>query len=293
MATHFQTRLVGPRGINMDPEGVVEVLYQGTWGRICDDGFDNIVNDANCVVVCKTLAYGYGVPVHPSQAGRYTSLPGNNRVWLDNVECTGLEMNIGECLRGVSMNKVHCTYQQTAVCSCVVSGSTTSTINPLVTTAPSTYFPSSSCSTTFLLLLFPSFPYNLFPLLLLPLFHLLFFSSPFFSSFFCIAPLPPPPPLSYILPLISVLFAKLICAAIAGGVCSTHKLGLYDQTNMDIGVAMICLSPGQCSYICDDGWNQVDAQVFCSCLQYNEYLQLPSSLQFTSLHSCVVLAWYE
>ena len=135
--------------------------------------------------------------------------------------------------------------------------------------------------------LIPLFPLQFVPLAFAPPLSspILFF--PFLFIFLLHCPSP------HLMSFPFMLFAKLICAAIAGGVCSTHKLGLYDQTNMDIGVAMICLSPGQCSYICDDGWNQVDAQVFCSCLQYNEYLQLPSSLQFTSLHSCVVLAWYE
>lgn len=46
-----QLRLAGPRG--PAGEGRLEVLYQGRWGTICDDGFDFHV----ATVACRQLGY--------------------------------------------------------------------------------------------------------------------------------------------------------------------------------------------------------------------------------------------
>jgi len=72
-------------------EGRVEMYYNGGWGTICDDLWDNL--DAG--VVCRQLGFGsYGTALTG------TSVPdGSGSIWLDDVKCIGSEINILSCPR--------------------------------------------------------------------------------------------------------------------------------------------------------------------------------------------------
>ncbi|XP_025112202.1 deleted in malignant brain tumors 1 protein-like isoform X2 [Pomacea canaliculata] len=71
--------------------GRVKVYYNGNWGTICNDRWD--YRDA--AVVCSMLGY----PRNGSVAVTTTSVygQGTGRIWMDNVQCTGMETNIGSC----------------------------------------------------------------------------------------------------------------------------------------------------------------------------------------------------
>jgi len=70
-------------------EGRVEVYYNGQWGTVCDDGWDNV--DAG--VVCRGLGYGSsGTARYSATFGR-----GTGPIWLDRVGCRGDEYNLGKC----------------------------------------------------------------------------------------------------------------------------------------------------------------------------------------------------
>ena len=70
-------------------EGRVEIYRVGSWGTICDDGWD--LNDGR--VVCKQLGYAGVETVHQkSYFGE-----GLGPIWLDDLACNGSETNLGRC----------------------------------------------------------------------------------------------------------------------------------------------------------------------------------------------------
>ena len=70
-------------------EGRVEIVHNGQWGTVCDDGWD--LNDAR--VVCRQL--GYGAARDAPCCARYG--PGVDPIWLDDVNCNGNEQALTEC----------------------------------------------------------------------------------------------------------------------------------------------------------------------------------------------------
>ena len=84
--TDVNVRLVGGRSYN---EGRVEVNYDGEWGTVCDDGWD----DTDAGVVCRQLGFGsYGRTYRSYYFGQ-----GSGPIWLDSVTCTGNESTLASC----------------------------------------------------------------------------------------------------------------------------------------------------------------------------------------------------
>ena len=87
MPSNIKMRLVN--GITPD-EGRLEIQYDDGWGTVCDDSWDD--NDAN--VVCRSLGYKEGGVAHShAHFGE-----GTGPIQLRNVECTGSESSLSECV---------------------------------------------------------------------------------------------------------------------------------------------------------------------------------------------------
>ena len=67
----------------------MEVNYNGEWGTVCDDGWDN--TDAG--VVCRQLGFGSsGRSYRRAYFGH-----GSGPIWLDNIDCIGTESTLASC----------------------------------------------------------------------------------------------------------------------------------------------------------------------------------------------------
>ena len=74
-------------------EGNVEALsFSGQWGGICDDDWD--IEDAK--VVCKMLGYSSADAYFTEARFGYNNF-GNSFI-LDNLQCTGSESSIFDCI---------------------------------------------------------------------------------------------------------------------------------------------------------------------------------------------------
>ena len=91
--------------------GRVEVKYQGRWGTICDDMWD----DADAAVVCRSLGLGGGAAHVNALHG-----PGNGPIWLDDVECSGTEKDLVECSHAgwAEVNGQRCSHREDASVTC-------------------------------------------------------------------------------------------------------------------------------------------------------------------------------
>ena len=88
----------------------MEVNYNGEWGTVCDDGWD----DTDAGVVCRQLGFGSsGTAIESAGFGQ-----GSGPIWLDGVTCTGNESTLASCVHlGVNVTK-SCTHAKDAGVRC-------------------------------------------------------------------------------------------------------------------------------------------------------------------------------
>ena len=82
----------------------MEVNYNGEWGTVCDDGWD----DTDAGVVCRQLGFGSsGTAIGSARFGQ-----GSGSIWLDSVMCIGNESTLASCGHlGVGITR-NCTHSQ-------------------------------------------------------------------------------------------------------------------------------------------------------------------------------------
>ncbi|KAL5463896.1 hypothetical protein EMCRGX_G032844 [Ephydatia muelleri] len=99
--TNGDIRLVGSTY-----SGRVEVCYNGAWGTVCDDLWDN----TDAAVVCRQLGYAGGTGIQAYGGGTGTIL-------LDDVGCTGSESRLWQCTnRGIGVH--NCVHSEDAGVTC-------------------------------------------------------------------------------------------------------------------------------------------------------------------------------
>ena len=109
-------RLVGGSSYN---EGRVEVNYNGEWGTVCDDGWD----DTDAGVVCRQLGFGSsGTAIGSAGFGSFGN--GSGSILLSNIACTGDELLLSRCGHlGVNItNPFRCAHDTDAVVKCDEDG---------------------------------------------------------------------------------------------------------------------------------------------------------------------------
>ncbi|XP_031555710.1 neurotrypsin-like, partial [Actinia tenebrosa] len=89
-------------------EGRVEVRYKGTWGTICNHGWDIYAAD----VVCNMLNYSKAVTATTA------SVKGTGQIWLKGLLCTGSQESIDQCLHAGWGNTVGCDHRRDAGVVC-------------------------------------------------------------------------------------------------------------------------------------------------------------------------------
>ena len=99
--------------------GRVEILHNGEWGTICDDGWGK--EDAR--VACRQLGFP---DVTALQGSNVPS--GSGKIWLDDVNCTGTEQNIASCAHD-GWGKHDCSHYEDAGVECSTRGKTTAENN--------------------------------------------------------------------------------------------------------------------------------------------------------------------
>ncbi|VDI08633.1 Hypothetical predicted protein, partial [Mytilus galloprovincialis] len=123
----FQVRLTNG---NNRQNGRVEVLYNNTWGTVCDDYFDARAAQ----VVCRMLGYPSTGALSKSRAfyGR-----GTGQIWLDNVRCSGNETSLSQCQHApMGVTNCHHTEDVGVICSGSIQSLTTSRPGHITGAAP-------------------------------------------------------------------------------------------------------------------------------------------------------------
>ena len=75
---------------NVPHEGRVEIFHDEEWGTVCGSQWD----EADARVVCRSLGFSGGVALKRTA---YAFGEGSGRIWMNEVDCSGLETDLKAC----------------------------------------------------------------------------------------------------------------------------------------------------------------------------------------------------
>ena len=85
------------------------MYYNGEWGTVCDDGWDN----AEATVVCRQLGFYSSVTIF----GSATHGQGMGPIWLSRLSCFGNESSLFECGQ-LNVGTKNCSHSNDASVQC-------------------------------------------------------------------------------------------------------------------------------------------------------------------------------
>ena len=88
--------------------GRVEVFKNNEWGTVCNQNF----GQKEATIVCKTIGYQNGIPITQNNNQTFKFNQGTDKIWLNQVSCSGYENSILECKSGSIQT---CTHRQRCV----------------------------------------------------------------------------------------------------------------------------------------------------------------------------------
>ncbi|KAK6179250.1 hypothetical protein SNE40_011654 [Patella caerulea] len=105
----YQYQFDGPK----DTGGTIDVYHYGTKGRICSTFWD----DANAKVYCKQRGFRDGI-AYQSPYSTYVSLEDRGPYWTSAVNCTGTEQSLLNCSFNDRLNLGNCSKADAAAAAC-------------------------------------------------------------------------------------------------------------------------------------------------------------------------------
>ena len=87
------------------------MLYNGTWGSVCSDGWGT----EDAAVVCRQLGYQSVVSLFLA-SGDGLSFEG--KIWISRSACLGTETSIGDCFSETVWGDNNCAHSQDIAVEC-------------------------------------------------------------------------------------------------------------------------------------------------------------------------------